>query len=444
MRSRTLALTSALVVPALVLAACGDDPTAERTLSIAVAGLPTTGATGGATLADLAVVVTDDHDRPVADVALTLTVAGGGRLDATELVTGADGRAAAVWTLGPLPIVQTLGVASEDVTDEATVDVTTAAPLAPVMFGQLDLFLTGQGVDGSTEDLAFDPRPGGRGLVVGGDTMLVALSPSGLALPIQTTGEAFGRVLGLAFDATGRLYVADGGRKAILRVDVDGVVTKVADRDGDAPFEAPNDVAVGPDGAVYLSDSCSGKFLAFDEGGVVRGRATFDPMTDGGPNGVVVGPDGALWVTTENTLIFCGDDVGLKTPLGGLYRIEVLADGSLGATEAIARGVGVFGDGLAFDALGNLYAIFDTADEVELALDETIVFVLPRGGTALRRVMAARNKVWANVAFAPAAYGETTMLLSLLAVPGFTPVDARGVERIDVGVRGAPLPGARP
>ncbi|MCC6621628.1 MAG: hypothetical protein IT385_10265 [Deltaproteobacteria bacterium] len=428
------------VAVVLALVACGDDPAAVE-LAVAFEGVPTAGVAGGEAVSGLAVVVTDQRARPVADVGLTLTATGGGVVAPTTLVTGADGRATFTWTPGVLPIVNTLRAADADgrAAAEATLDVTTAAALAPEAFGDVDAFLSGQRVAGSTEDLAFDPRPGGRGLVAGADTMLIALDPSGAVTPIATTGEAFGRVLGLAFDHDGRLYVADGGRDMLLRVDVDGAVSMVADRDGDEPFASPNDVAVGPDGTVYLSDTCTGKFLAIDPAtGAVTSRVTLDPATDGGPNGVVVGPAGALWVTTENTALFCGHDVGLTTALGGLYRVPVLDGGALGQVQPVARGVGVFGDGLAFDGLGNLYVIFDTV--VELALDETIVFVLPSGGTALTRVASARGKVWANLAFAPDAYGSTTMYLALLAVPPFTPADARGIERVRVDVPGAPLP----
>lgn len=415
--------------------ACSDEAGSRGTLRIAIDGVPAS-AGPEATVTGVEVVVTEGTS-PAAAVELTLTVSGGGAVEATTK-TDAEGRARFDFTTGALPVMNTLVVAAGDARAEAAVDVTEAAPLTSEAFGGLDGALTAQGLAGSTEDLAFDPRPGGRGLVVGADTRLAAVSPEGGVTLIETTGEAFGRVLGLAFDDAGRLYVADSGKKALMRVGTDGVVTVVADKDGDEPFISPNDVAVGPDGAVYLSDSCSGKFLALSADGSVKDRIAFDPATDGGPNGVVVGPDGALWVTTENTALFCQHEVGLTDPLGGLYRIPIASDGTFGPIEAIAKGVGVFGDGLAFDALGNLYAIFDTVDG--FALDETIVFVLPRGGSTLRRALAARNKVWANLAFAPAAYGDTTMYLALLAVPPFIPADRRGVERVDVGVSGAPLP----
>lgn len=338
----------------------------------------------------------------------------------------------------PLIVLSSLWFGCGDAATEPDFVLPVEGELTPVAVGELDPFLTTHEVVGSTEDLAFDPRPGGRGLVMGADGRLFAVAPSGSATMIETTGEALSRVLGMAFDQDGQLYVADPGRKALMRVEVDGEVVMVADRDGSEPFESPNDVTVGPDGAVFLSDTCTGKFYALSADGVVRDRVSFDPTVDGGPNGVVVGPDGALWVTTENTALFCGDEVGIVDSLGGLYRIPVRGDGTFGPVEAVARGVGVFGDGLVFDRLGNLYVIFDTVKD--FALDETVVFALPADGGELVRVMSARGKVWANLAFPPAAsgadYGTTTMYLSRLAVPPFVPIETRGLDRVEFGIGG--------
>lgn len=339
--------------------------------------------------------------------------------------------------LTPL-IVSSLWFGCGDAASKSDFVLPVEGELTPEAVGELDVFLTGHEVSGSTEDLAFDPRPGGRGLVMGADGRLFTVAPDGAATMIETTGEALSRVLGMAFDRDGRLYVADPGRKALMRVGADGEVVMVADRDGTEPFESPNDVTVGPDGAVYLSDTCTGKFYALSADGTILDRVGLDPAVDGGPNGVVVGPDGALWVTTENTALFCADEVGIVDSLGGLYRIPLGDDGTFGPIETVARGVGVFGDGLVFDRLGNLYVIFDTVKD--FALDETVVFALPADGGELVRVLSARGKVWANLAFPPtesgAAYGETTMYLSRLAVPPFVPIETRGLDRVELGIGG--------
>jgi hypothetical protein len=47
--------------------------------------------------------------------------------------------------------------------------------------------------------------------------------------------------------------------------------------------------------------------------------------------------------------------------------------------------------------------------------------------------------VLANLAFGSPQFGSETLYIALLAVPPFTPANARGAERIDVGIRGLPL-----
>jgi sugar lactone lactonase YvrE len=75
---------------------------------------------------------------------------------------------------------------------------------------------------------------------------------------------AFNTPSGIALDRKGNLYVADTGNNAIRKVTPDGVVSTWAGdglagyRDGRGPgaqFNGPLGVAVGPDGAVYVADT---------------------------------------------------------------------------------------------------------------------------------------------------------------------------------------------
>ncbi|MDR7316791.1 SMP-30/gluconolactonase/LRE family protein [Brevibacillus nitrificans] len=69
---------------------------------------------------------------------------------------------------------------------------------------------------------------------------------------------------GLALDASGNLYVADTGNHAVRKITVQGVTTIAGDgvmgsRDGktgsEARLHSPADVAVAPDGTVYVADT---------------------------------------------------------------------------------------------------------------------------------------------------------------------------------------------
>jgi len=428
-----------------LFAACGDDPGGDTPVTITFANLPAS-AEPGSSLNDVAVSVLR-AGKPAKNLKLDLAVtAGGGSVAPATLKTDSSGHATFAWTVGQLPIENALEVVvADDVSANATVDVATAGVITPAAFSDVDAFLTTNAVEGSTEDLAFSPE---GHLVMGAPGHLLSLSSDGTVSFLDAGGETLVRPLGLAFDAGGKLWIADGDLDALMVYEPaspaaaapvrTAMIRTVADHDGDEPFEAPNDVAVGPDGRVYLSDTCTGKVYAIDPAtGAVLDRIAFDHVTEGGPNGLVVspGPHPELWVTTENTGLFCGDtDVAITAPVAGLFRVPLTTTG-FGTRVDVATKVAVFGDGLAFDAAGNLYVLFDTADG--LALDETIVDVLPRGGTTLARAFAAKGKVWANLAFGNDAFGKTTMYLSLLKLPPFT--ESRGVERVELGIVGAPL-----
>ncbi|MCB9737363.1 MAG: SMP-30/gluconolactonase/LRE family protein [Deltaproteobacteria bacterium] len=440
-----LALASLLALP---LAACGDDggattttsdgPVATVTASLASGG----DAAAGSEVPALVLTATDAGGAPVGGAALTLTVAaGGGRVASATVTTDDRGEAGVSWVLGAAPIPNTLHVAA----GEAALDLTLVGAIAdgaeptPEDFADVHGYLTTALVEGSTEDLSFGP---GGELVLGVPGGLLEVGADGAISRPTLTGDALVGPLGVAHDAAGRLFVADGAGNALRRVGLDGAVTTLVTEDADGALEAPNHVAVGPDGDVFFSDPCKGRvYRADQETGAISGVITMDLPTQGGPNGIALADDGAIYFTTENTALLCGDsDVPLTAPIASLFRTRWDAGaGAFDAPVAVASGVGLFGDGLAFDAEGNLYVIFDTVEEI--ALDESIVFVLPRGGSALRRFFALDDgRVLANANFGAGAYGETTLYLTLLSVPPFTADASRGLVRIPVGVAGKPLP----
>jgi hypothetical protein len=436
-------LPSLVVMLALSFSACGDDgPGAERgALVLAFADVPARAA-GRTTLDAVALEAHWDRGAPAVGVSVDLFVDGGATVTPERVTTDGDGVARFSWTLGALPITNRITAdAGELGRGEASVQVDPPAALASSPFADVERFLGDRQSDGSTEDLAFAPD-GSLVMAYGGSQPgLFRVAADGSVTALAVSGEALANPLGLAFDHAGALYIADGARRALMKV-VHGVVAMLAERDGVEAFLMPNDVAVGPDGTVYLSDTCTGKVYAVHpDSGEILARIAFDPATEGGPNGVVVGPDGALWMASENTALFCGhDSVALTAAVGGLFRIPLGGEAVFGAKETVAAGVGVFGDGLAFDALGNLYVIFDTVEG--FSLDESIVYVRPAGGGPLARAFAARGKVYANLAFGHGDFGVTTMYLAMLRV-ALVPNSPRGLERIEVGVTGAPLPPPR-
>jgi sugar lactone lactonase YvrE len=123
---------------------------------------------------------------------------------------------------------------------------------------------------------------------------------------------------GLAVAADGTIYVADTWNQRIRRVDPAGTITTVAGTgaagyggDGGpaarAVFDDPVHVALGPDGALYVSDGSNQRIRRVGADGVIRtvagGGAGW--LGDGGParrerlalpNAVAVAPDGTFYV----------------------------------------------------------------------------------------------------------------------------------------------------
>lgn len=381
----------------------------------------------GDSLGPIVVRAFDADERPVPGLGIEVAAVAGSSTAKTFATTDVDGATPPLnWQLGYLPVANHLTVVAGDLV--ASTDVLPVEGPTPRSsdFGRVHDYMETAGLLGSTEDLAFGPDDQ---LVIGVPGALLALDPSGAIARIETTGATLDKPLGLAFDDSGRLWIADVDAEAVVRMERDHHLVTVATGFGERHFAGPNDIAVAP-GRVFVSDPCMRSVFSFDHDGTPLGAVDLT-FTRGGPNGVAVAPDGALWVTTENLGLFCKPEgVDTLASVAGLYRVPVAADGSFGAPEAIATDIALFGDGLTFDGAGNLYAIFDTVKDG--LLDESIVYVLRPGERTLRRGLAARGRIWANLAFGRGRFGES-LYLALLAVPFFTDPTARGVERALVG-----------
>ena len=187
---------------------------------------------------------------------------------------------------------------------------------------------------------------------------------------------------GLAEDGDGTLYVAqNGGRwSAAPRPSFTGGVQAVSP-EGEVRWVtqdpiAPNDLCLGPDGALYVTDPT--RRPAMDDGRIWR----VDPATGDAdilasvpwyPNGIGFGPDGALYVART-----------------GQRRILRYADG-LGEPDDFCD-VGGLPDGFAWDAEGRLVVCAVGVDESG-ALE-----VFGAGGELLERIAPGPSSHYTNVA----------------------------------------------
>lgn len=161
------------------------------------------------------------------------------------------------------------------------------------------------------ETMVIDPQ--GR-IVTGltdGRIVRFAASQTG---PVETLVNTGGRPLGLAYDASGNLIVADADR-GLLAVSPSGHIDVLTTGHDGRPFRFTDDVAIAQNGLIYFTDA-SDRFSIADYKLEIlehqpRGRVlVFEPKTRTTaliadklyfPNGIALGPDDAYLVVAETS-----------------------------------------------------------------------------------------------------------------------------------------------
>ena len=182
---------------------------------------------------------------------------------------------------------------------------------------------------------------------------------------------------GLARAADGTIYAADAGGNTLYRIAPSGQLSVAAvlpglplppgapappggnpSRGGANEIDpVPTGVAVGPDGSVYLGllsgfpfPPGAAKVVRLGVGGATTDVARGLTMV----TGVAVGPDRTLYVSEISTGVSLSAQ-GLQIAPGRVER--VLPNGS---TQVVADGL-MAPNGIAFDRLGNLYVVVNSA-----------------------------------------------------------------------------------
>jgi serine/threonine-protein kinase len=195
---------------------------------------------------------------------------------------------------------------------------------------------------------------------------------SGQDLEVDGVGilASFNRPVGIALDNAGNLYVSDDLSATIRKINKDAVVTTLAGNgslgfaDGQgtaAAFNFPGGLAVDSSGNIYVADSGNNRIRKISPTGLVTtfagngARGSADGICSAAsfdtPWGVTIDSSGNLYVTDQGN-----NKIRKITPDGVVTTFA--GSGAKGKTNGKAA-IASFNhpDGLAVDAVGNVYVV---------------------------------------------------------------------------------------
>jgi len=277
-------------------------------------------------------------------------------------------------------------------------------------------------------------EPEGPVALPDGSWLVVEMSPgTGCVSHVAPDGSVrrilrTGRPNGLAVDGRDRIWVAESQQRKVLRTSRSGEVEAELTGPADTPFLFPNDLAFGPDGALYLTDSGILTSAFFADGGI---RADYAALPYDGRLYRIDPADGAVatldtGIRFTNGLAFDadGDLFVNETMTGMIFRYRLSRGSSVREHFANVLDPGVptryrGPDGMAFDVEGRLYCtVYGQGDVSVVEPDGTVSARIPTDG--------ARPT---NVAFGP--NGESRIYV--------TEVERGALEVHDVAAPGLPL-----
>jgi gluconolactonase len=169
---------------------------------------------------------------------------------------------------------------------------------------------------------------------------------------------------GLLFDQQGRLLACESAQRRITRSELDGTIKVLTDRYNGKRYNETNDLTIDSKGRIYFSDPCygprMGKEMLDEHGRLIEAVYRID--TDGTVTRViqreVERPNGVL-VSADDRFLYVADNN--NNTIGGarkLWRFELRQDGTVDSASRKLLydwGQGRGPDGLKQDQQGRLY-----------------------------------------------------------------------------------------
>jgi gluconolactonase len=227
------------------------------------------------------------------------------------------------------------------------------------------------------------------------------LNPMGERRVVKKTG---GRPNGLAIDGERLIWIAEAGLRALICIDSEGrEIKRLEGDDRDGRFLFPNDLAFGPDGHLYMTDSGMAVTDFLDGQNFVEGYMDLswdgrvyqiDPkamkvvrMVDRRirfTNGIAFGPDNLLYANASFTgEVYRYDIFGGKVPKREVFGNVLQADDSQDFKGP---------DGMKFGVDGRLYCtVYNQQNVTVLDEDGTVADRLMLDGTCPTNLAFSRD-----------------------------------------------------
>ncbi|MBN8693511.1 MAG: T9SS type A sorting domain-containing protein [Bacteroidetes bacterium] len=203
---------------------------------------------------------------------------------------------------------------------------------------------------------------------------------------------------GVAFDASGNVYIADTWNHRVRKVDLSGIITTFAgdgtfgfSGDGgpatNAKLNFPQDIATDASGNIYIADAGNTRVRKVDPSGIITtfaGTGVSGWQGDGGPatsadleklSSLAVDGAGNLFIVTGPRVRKVNTS-GIISTYAGTGSSGFTGDGGPATSAKIAA------EGIAFDASGNLYIADGYNHRVRVVSTSGIISTFAGNGVA--------------------------------------------------------------